>query len=65
MNNGKCVNFQRDQDLATEIVHFIKYQHVDVLSKCMEVLFSTVNIYLSLVVGVFDRLKMDKLFTSQ
>ena len=59
------MNFQRGQDLGNGIVHFIKQQRVEVLSKCMEVLFLTSNIYSSLVVGVVDGLKMDELSTSR
>ena len=51
-NNGKFVNFHRGQDLAKGMVHFIKHQRIDVPAKCMEILLSTLNIYLSLVVGV-------------
>ena len=64
LNNGKYVNFQRGQVLCNGIVHFIKQHCVDVSSKCMKVLFSTLNIYLPLMVGVVDGLKIDELFPS-
>ena len=65
MYNGKYVNFQRGQDLATGILYFICSQRPDVPGKCMEVLISASNIYPSLVVGVVDGLKMDELFSSK
>ena len=65
LTNGKVVNFQRGQDLATRIMHFIRTQRPDVLGKCMEILFLTSNIYPSLVVGAVDGLNMDELFSAK
>ena len=47
------------------MIYFTKHQYPDVPVKCMEILFSTSNIYPSLVVGVVDGLKMDELFFSR
>ena len=44
LNNGKVVNFQQGQDLATRMTYFIKHQRPEVPIKCMEILSLTSNI---------------------
>ena len=65
LNTGKIVNFKRGQDLANGMVHYIKHQRPEIPEKCIEKLFSTSNIYPSLVVGVVDGLNMDELFSKK
>ena len=64
MKNGQVISFQRGQELATGMVHFIKNQRDDVPAKCMEVLLSISTIYPS-PTGIVDGLNMDKLFSSE
>ena len=52
-HTGKIVNFQRGQELATGMVHFIKNQRDDVPAKCMEVQLSISKIYPS-PIGIVD-----------
>ena len=56
--------FKRGQELASDIVHFIKNQRDDVPAKCIEILLSTTRIYPSLI-GIVDGLNMDKLFSNE
>ena len=64
LSTDKLVHFKRGQELAAVIQHFLKHQPQEVLPKCIEILFSTSRIYLSLV-GVVDGLNMDKLFSEE
>ena len=61
---GRTIHFQRGQDLAAGMVHFVKHQCDDVPVKCMEVLLSISKIYPS-PTSIVDGLDMDKLFSSQ
>ena len=65
LNTGKIMNFCRGQDLANGMMHYIKHQRPEIPNKCMEILFSTSNIYPSLVVGAVDGLDMTELFSSK
>ena len=38
MNNGRVMLFKHGQELASGIVHFIKYQRDNVPAKCIEIL---------------------------
>ena len=64
LKNGRAISFQRGQDLATGILHFLTNQRDDVPVKCMEVLLSISKIYPS-PIGIVDGLNMDKLFSNQ
>ena len=64
MVHGKYAYFKRGQELASAIQYYLKNQHSDVPSKCLEIQFTTSRIYSS-PVGIVDGLNMDKLFSTE